>query len=353
MYNCAEVLCDLTFAIVPGFSVAANKKSRPWAALFTAQFRSGRNTVDNVSETIPTLFILMNDRHRSTFKAAFEHVVARLALLFNYRLQKKNAYVKRIAAFDYEIAERDEYCKAFQIDVKKGCWMHLSGNIWQNFVKYGMKDALDYDKPGNRPFFHAYRKVKCLALLPLCEMENGWQLVRQELLDTVPHGFKGKLRSWIQDYFETYYIDGVYKLSDWNFYRDHDRTQGCIEVQHMIWHQSIGAHPLIWQFIEFLLREDALAQLRYEQIIANDGQTRWKRSSERTKEFHLTQLWDCLDHGRVSILQFLACASVAVSMKWKALDKLYETYGITYYIHSGDMELNYDSDNGCGSCCSE
>ncbi len=342
-------ICDLTFSITPKFAINNNTKALPWAAFFSAQFRVKASDTDHVSETIPTLYILMKNRNRSTYKAAFEYVVARLAgPAFGYNLQKQNDAEDRVASFDYEKAEREEYSKAFKIDVTGGCFMHVSSNFYINLCAYGMKDALDYKKKTNRPFFQAYRTIKCIGLLPLHKMREGWEICKANLLATVPHGFKTKLKNWIKNYFELWYMNEsatakYFALSDWNFYLSNDRTQGSIEGQHRIWHLKAGSHPLIWQFIEFLQEEDALAQLRYNQIQANNGKTRVKRCDEREKEDQLGRLWYLLEHDQISVAAFLECSSVAINMNWDVLHSLYSDYDLTYAIHScGGYETTTD-----------
>ncbi len=276
----------------------------------------------------------MKDRNRKTFKKAFAYVRKRLALL-GYNMQKKSENDKRIAAFDYEIAEREEYCIAFCIDVCQGCFMHFSNNIYTNMISYELKPALDYSKKKNRAFFHAYRQVKCIGLLPIHLQRKGWSIVKAKLKRTVPNGFKRALNNWITNYFELYYISGKhFALSDWNFWDEHNRTQGKIESGHKIWHHEVGSHPLIWKFVMWLQRIDALARLKYERIQANGGKTKLKKADEREKEDHLNRLWHCLHRKQISITIFLNCAAVAINMNWKLLQSLYEKYEIAYFIHN-------------------
>ncbi len=295
------------------------------------------DATEYVAETIPTLYILMKNRNRSTFKKAFKYVRERLASEdFNYNMEKKSETDKRIASFDYEIAERDEYSTAFCIDEKKGCLTHFSSNIYLNFVSYHLKPALDYSIPENRPFFHTYTKIKCISLLPPDLQLKGWhKFVKPELKRKCLPDFKPLLNEWIKQYFEPWYINGEhYQLSDWNFYLSHSRSQACIENQHKNWHQKIKSHPLIWPFVEFLQKEDALAGLRYEQIQQHGGKTRSKRVDEREKEHHLKRLWHLLNIKYVTISQFLSCAAPIIKMNWAVRDKLYKKYKITYLINS-------------------
>ncbi len=334
LYLCLESIADITFGISPKFNINANKSTLPFTGLFTVQFRVPALDTDHVAETIPTLFILMKDRNRATFKSAFEFVKKRLVEKYNYKMEKQSDDMKRIIGFDYEVALREEYCSIFEIDECNGCLMHFSSNIYKNMISYGMKDALDYTIEDNREFYHTVQKIKVISLLPPDLQLDGWEIVKEELKDSVPYGFKRKLKKFMKKYFEKWYVKGEhFELKHWNFYRSTNRTQGSIEASHKVWHQKIGSHPLIWKFVEFLQMEDALAEMRYEQIQAHFGKTRRKRINERKKEDALERLWNCLDDEYLSISEFLACASVAIKMNWKVLKKLVTEYEISYFFN--------------------
>ncbi len=281
----------------------------------------------------------MKNQQRETFTQAFTHVKTRLQDTYNYNMEKCSDDAIRSVSFDYEIALREEYTSILEIDECNGCFMHFSSNIYKNGLSYGLKDALNYEIKRNRPFIYAFNKIKCLGLLPEEKQLTGWTLVQDELINTVPYGYKKIVKRFITDYFQLWYVSGIhFGQKDWLFHRSANRTQACIEVQHRNWHQKIRSHPLLWRFIEFLTRQDALAELRYEQIQAHNGKTRLKRVNERHKEDSLTRLWDMLDAGDkiLNISQFLSLASVTIKMNWKVLDKLLADYNKTYYYNSGD-----------------
>ena len=137
-------------------------------------------------------------------------------------------------------------------------------------------------------------------------------------------------------------MDGLFKLSDWNFYRSTDRTQNVIERTHKKWLKKGGYHPLPLPFLDLLREIDALAHIRYLQI-NHYGKTRLKSPDEREKEDNLSRLWDLLDANLMNVKEFLTCSSVTLRTNFAALDALYDKHDITYYIHSGDFSENNDA----------
>eukprot|EP01083_Nonionella_stella_P279545 950905_1 len=202
-------------------------------------------------------------------------------------------------------------------------------------AKLGKKILYNNDR--TKQFYYAYSKIKCLSLLPLHLVQEGWQIVQDELLELCPYGFKTKLRSFIS-YFNETWMDGLYSQKDWNFHDDHERTQNQIERSHRSWLDKMGKHPWIWPFMEKLQEIEALTQLRLEQIMKHK-KTRLKSPDEREKEDQLNRLWRGLDAGVLTIPQFLTCASVAVKTHFVTLEKLYLKYDIWYNMNSGDMTI--------------
>ena len=179
----------------------------------------------------------------------------------------------------------------------------------------------------------SHRKIKCIGFLPENRMIPAWQAVKAELLELAPYGAKGKTRIFVK-YFEDNYCnendtESVYTISDWSWYRCHYRSQASIESSHFCWHQKAGTHPMVWEYMDWLQKTDALAQIRCEQIQEPGGLTNLKRPNERQKERTLDQLWDRLDAGILGRLdadsltdeQFLSAVAVAVKMNFAGLDR--------------------------------
>ena len=329
-----ESICDFTFAVTPKFGIAANKDYVKYVQLFSCHFNPPNIDIDHVNEGIPTLFILMANKSRKLYRSAFQYVAKRLKDL-GCDVQYKPNGEKRISAFDYELHEREEFASAFAIDVIKGCLMHFSGNVRKNFQIKGFHTFFKSKKKKHKQFILKYLMVRCISLLPESKVGDGWNLVKSEMLKSCPKGYKIKLRDFC-GYFENTYINGLFKLSDWNFYRSDDRTQNIIERTHKKWLKKAGHHPLPIPFLDTLREIDALGHIRYLQI-QQHAKTRLKAPDERLKEDNLSRLWDLLDINLITIKQFLTCTSVVLRTNFRVLDALYDKYDISYYIHSGDI----------------
>ena len=108
------------------------------------------------------------------------------------------------------------------------------------------------DQKKHPEYFYAHRKIKCIGLLPIEKMVDAWKMVKAELIATAPHGSKQRTRDFVR-YFEDTYVnesEAIYTLSDWCFHQSHNRSQTCIEASHFCWHQKVGTHPMIWDFME-------------------------------------------------------------------------------------------------------
>ena len=338
--DCDESICDFTFAVTPTFGIAANKDLVKYVQLFCCHFKTSNIDMFHVHEAIPTLFILMANKSKKLYRSAFKYVVNRLRQL-GCNVHNKPNDKKRICAFDYEIHERDEFAEAFAIDIVKGCLMHFSGNVRKNFQVKGFQALFKSKDKKHKRFIFTYTMIRCVSLLPEKSVYDGWEIVKAELMKLCPRGYKQKLNNFIL-YFENTYMDGLFKLSDWNFYRSDDRTQNVIERTHKTWLKKAGHHPLPIPFLNLLREIEALAHIRYLQI-QQYGKTRLKSSDEREKEDHLSRLWDLYDSELISIKEFLTCSSFTLRTNFKALDTLYDKYDITYYIHSGDLSQDNDT----------
>ena len=115
---------DVTFAVTPKYSIASKKKHVPYNGLCNSHFIHPANDIDHVSESDPCLFILLSSKKREHYKKAFVYTANRIEEL-GCKLSHK-PHGDRNARYDYEIALREEWSKAFYVDNTEGCLTHLS-----------------------------------------------------------------------------------------------------------------------------------------------------------------------------------------------------------------------------------
>lgn len=102
---------------------------------------------EHASEPLPSIFILLSGKSKTSYRDAFQYMKNRFIELGCDPSQKN--VKERNAQFDHEKSERDEFAKAMSIDKIKGCFMQLSGNFRKNLITKGLKDCI-YDEEKKR-----------------------------------------------------------------------------------------------------------------------------------------------------------------------------------------------------------
>ena len=341
LINVFDLLCDCTFAITPRFTLSTNKTTIAYSQLFSAQtLYCATDPTQNVNEALPGLFILLDNKHSLTYRKAFKYTVNRIKEAYGYDVtQKRN--LKRKASFDYEIAERQEFCNAFSVDICGGCLFHLSSNFRKQIKKKKLSDAIQYkieDENKNKitkftKLGHIYKQIKCIGLLPIDKMVQGWVYVREQLKINCPDVYNSQLIQYIE-YIESNYINAdnkktTFSKQDWNFFRSQQRTQSQIERSHQNWVKKLGHHPPPDKFLRGLQEIDADTHVRCIQIY-NDKITNKKKPQERLKEKHLNKLWNLIELNEIEIKDFLYCTSILMNFHWNKLKHVYDDIRIQY-----------------------
>ena len=339
LYHCYPALCDCTFAVTPKFGLKGEQKDKIfYKQLFSMCFIFEATDTEHVNEAMPALYILLANKSKALYKRAFEYTVNKL-IEYGYNPKYKKDDKQRIVQFDYEKAERDTFTHSFHVDNAKGCFMHFSGNIRKNMIDKGLKNCI-FDTQNKRltEFGKIYRQIKCLSLLKVKDMRTGWKIIKRLLFEHLPttghtKGKRSDLQKFIE-YFEKYYVgdNSVFRLEDWNFYNDKQRTQNLIERLHKTWLSMVEHHPWPLTFIRFLQEVDAWGLIRFKQL-TKYRKTRWKHPQEREKEYQLDRLWKVYDEETIDIELFLEWSSMAIGKHWIALENQYNEYDVSYYMH--------------------
>ena len=149
---------------------------------------------------------------------------------------------------------------------KKGCFFHLSSNVWKHIRNLGMQARYNQE-----PEFALHLRMLCaLAFLPPNDVINGFVALCQQIRNTFNADADDLL-----EYFEDTYIgrfrqnaprrNPLFAIDLWNMYHRTDqelpRTNNSIEG----WHRSFQAHlsachPNVWKFISILKKEEALVR---------------------------------------------------------------------------------------------
>ena len=117
--------------------------------------------------------------------------------------------------------------------------------------------------------------------------------------------------SWMQYHENTWIKGNNYKLEDFNLYRKLLRTNNLAENTNNKLSQLLGKHPTFYVWLLGIQRMAALTRCRWIQLQKYD-KSRLQKANERQKNDKLVELWQLLDDGELSALQFLECASCAM-----------------------------------------
>ena len=201
----------------------------------------------------------------------------------------------------------------------KGCGFHYCqgclGNIKTKKLYKRYKD--------NYGFRWYIRKYMMLMLLPVNKVQEAWK-DRSTYKYVETEQERQDLLAWIDDYhYKTWMKGGKNKLKDWNLYRVKMRTNNLAENTNRKLSQLLGKHPQLFEWMMGIQRMAALTQCRWIQLQEHD-KTRLRKPNERQKNETLNDLWDLLDSGELTTIQFLECASCAYKNKFDALQRRVE-----------------------------
>ncbi|XP_042221586.1 uncharacterized protein LOC121866058 [Homarus americanus] len=188
---------------------------------------------------IPCVYALLPNKHRATYQDLFHQL-----LTINPMLNPKTFLI------DYEQATRSAIEEVFPNATVKGCFYHLSQNIYR---KVNLRDYKENIKL-------KIQMLPVLAFIPQGEVVY--------LVETMPPEADPVM------YFEDTYIGRQrrhnrraprFPVSTWNIY---DRVaKGC---HNQMQANITSFHPNIWKFLEVLKREQTLTNITINQTIAGD-----------------------------------------------------------------------------------
>lgn len=226
---------------------------------------------------IPCVYALLPDKKESTYNKLLSEV-----------RRLNSDFEPETFLIDFENAAKSAIQKVFPDIVVKGCFYHLSQNIYRNIQRLGLQKKYMDDEN----FALKVRMLPALAFLP----EEQVVAAFEKLSEIMPPEAEP-----IVDYFEDSYIGRMrrggrkhprFPIHMWNMKErveyDLPRTNNSLEG----WHNSLQAnvtacHPNIWTFIDVLRKQQSLSQLSITQLLAGQERPKKRRkyqdSSNRLK----------------------------------------------------------------------
>ena len=190
---------------------------------------------------LPLVYILMQKR---TFKA-YDELFSQLKLIGE---KYSTPLAPKMALTDFEKAARKALRFHFTNITLKGCFFHFKQAIGRWIFKNAYKQTFH----NNIEFKKWFRKVSCLAVVPLDQVVEAWELIKVEssslLINVKP----------IIKYFEnTWMINGHFPPEEWNqFGSMDDRTNNYVEGYNGQVNKKLKTKPNLLRFCDFIIDEE-------------------------------------------------------------------------------------------------
>jgi hypothetical protein len=204
---------------------------------------------------IPCVYALLPNKTQHTYTRMFQEVSNRVQAVGNTPLT---------ILFDFEIAVINSASAVFEDIEIKGCFFHLSSNIWKHIQAAGLQERYRT----NEEFALHLRMIAALAFVPPDDLVEFFD----ELCDTIRGTYNEEV-DVILDYFEDTYIGRfrrnaprappLFGIEIWNmFHRTHQempRTNNHIEGWHRRFQSlCMASHPTLWKFLDTLKKEQSM-----------------------------------------------------------------------------------------------
>ena len=120
------------------------------------------------------------------------------------------------------------------------------------------------------------------------------------------------------EYFGRTWINGQYRISQWNYYDCHGpRTNNHVEGWHS-WLKKIvrESHPNIFEIINVMCKEQATTEMKLNQFEAGDMQPSWKRRCVQ-RDARLTTLFERFQNGECNLTDrvFSCCSTSKLTLE--------------------------------------
>ena len=203
---------------------------------------------------IPSLFILLPNKMETTYNKMWDQV----------KLLCPDACPTHLIV-DFEKAAINAFSRHYPLTQIKGCFFHLTQNIWRKVQEFGLQRKYQED-----PIFAL--QIRMIAALAFAPQSDVPELFNQLMMQLPTEAYNVAL------YFESTYIGrrlanssivlpSLFPLEMWNNQQSVQqglpRTTNAVEA----WHRSFSClvscnHPSIWLFLEKLKKEQGLVEIK-------------------------------------------------------------------------------------------
>lgn len=194
----------------------------------------------------------------------------------------------------------------------KGCFYHLSKNVWKKIQEYGHQQRYMED-----PNFALHTRMICaLAFLPPQDVIEGFE----QLCDFILENHGDQLENLLE-YFEDNYIGryrrnaprrpALFPIQIWNmFHRTYDelpRTNNSVEGWHRGFQSQVASsHPIFWKFLSILQNEESLKRVEIIQNLVGHPPLPQRRRYRDCNARILAVVDDYANRERIQYLRAIA-----------------------------------------------
>ena len=203
---------------------------------------------------LPLVYILMQKRTYKAYDELFDQL-KRIGLKYSSPLAPE------IALTDFEKAARKALRFHFTNIRLKGCFFHFKQAVGRWIFKNGYK--LTYSL--NIDFKKWFRKLSCLAVVPLDQVVEAWDLIQDEA-----RTLNVNVQPIIKYFQKTWMENGHFPPEEWNQYGSmDDRTNNYVESYNGQINQKLKTKPNLLRFCSFIIEEENLTNIS---ILQSDHQ---------------------------------------------------------------------------------
>ena len=244
------------------------------------------------NRSLPCIYALLPDKKETTYNVMLTELKN-----FNSNLQPTSIMV------DYEAAIINTIRDNFPNTDVKGCFFHLSQNIFRKIQEHGLQVKYQDDSD----FALQLKMIPALAFVPIQDVIKAFDALSEIL--------PGEAQP-ILDYFEDNYLgrpqrhgrrQPTFTIDLWNMSQrveeELPKTNNNVEGWHKSFQSNVGCcHPNLWKFITFIQREQDLQQTHYTQAMAGHAS---QPARKKYFDSHQRILKIVRDYPNRAILDFL------------------------------------------------
>ena len=200
---------------------------------------------------IPCVYVLLPDKTQVTYTRMFRELINLHA----------NLHPSTVLC-DFEVAIKNALEAVFPGVTVKGCYFHLTKNIWRRIQAEGLQDRYEQDPA----FVEEVRMIAALAFVPPNDVDRYFNIISQNIDQAL---------EVILDYFETNYIGHMQRQRfrrprfPYAWWGVHDRvldnlprTNNGVEGWHNRFNQHVGQHHAnIWRLFGVMKSDEDISSV--------------------------------------------------------------------------------------------